>query len=125
MSLRRLGLCLAAAAFTLMGGETIVYDRATEMTVVGILENVHEVKDPAGVAGIHFTLRFDRRSVDVFVAPEPFLRSLDIVFPRGIEFQVKGSKVKYSGGEVVLAREIRWESTNLLSLRDEQGKPFW
>ena len=37
---------------------------------------------------------------------------------------MKGSKIKFNGSQVVLAREVRLESTTVY-LRDDHGVPYW
>ena len=53
-----------------------------------------------------------------------YLKDFNTHFAKGDRIQVKGSKVKYNGGTVVLAREVRSEATTVY-LRDEQGVPYW
>jgi hypothetical protein len=62
--------------------------------------------------------------VDVYVAPADFVKIFDINFKKGQEIEVTGSKVKFQGEDVILAREIQIGRTTV-ALRDKDGTPLW
>lgn len=102
------------------------YDRTTTVDLFGTLQEVRHVRDPQGLAGVHLTVRLEKGgSADIYLAPAAFLKELEVEIPTGVQVQVKGSKVKFGGAEVVLAREVRWRASVTLTLRDPLGRPLW
>jgi hypothetical protein len=69
-------------------------------------------------------LQSGSETVDVYVGPSDFVKRFDVVFTQGDAIEVVGSKVKFDGAAVVLAREVRRGSITLV-LRDNRGMPFW
>ena len=128
MALMALVTLLAAAGmFKVNGDAGPRYERTTEIGVIGILQETREIPESQELSGVHLLVRNekDRGIVDVYVAPGRFLRDLGIIFNRGTEVTVKGSKVKVAGVDLVLARDIRWDSSKVLTLRYPDGRPFW
>jgi hypothetical protein len=60
----------------------------------------------------------------VHVAPELFLKELDMGFNKGDQLEIVGSKLKIDGVDEVLAKEIT-RGDNTLTLRDKKGVPVW
>jgi hypothetical protein len=96
------------------------------MTVVADLRVV-----PRGspLSGSHLIVRPESakensETIDVYLGPADFLKDFEVTFAKGDRVQVIGSKVKYGGAPVVLARQVRRDSTTLY-LRDEHGTPYW
>jgi hypothetical protein len=96
------------------------------MTVVA---DVREVPRGNPLSGSHLMVRLDSaketsETIDVYLGPANYLKDFEVTFAKGNRVQVIGSKVKYGGAPVVLARQVRRESTTLY-LRDENGTPYW
>ncbi len=62
--------------------------------------------------------------VDVYLCPKLFLDEMGVVFSKGDEIAVTGSKVKQDGADLVLAREVV-KGNDTLVLRDDKGNPVW
>ncbi len=100
------------------------YEPATVIDVMGTVEEVRDVTDPALIAGIHVTLHTDNESLHVYLSPSDFMHEFGFAIAKGDRVQVVGSKVKYGLAVLLLAREVRrYEAT--LYLRDKKGRPFW
>ncbi|MBI4903851.1 MAG: hypothetical protein HY820_09460 [Acidobacteria bacterium] len=95
------------------------------MDVTGALMDTRDVPEPPDVRGIHFLVRADETTVDVFVAPKQFYQGLGIKLRPGTALTITGSRVKCGTSYVVLARQIRWDGVNSLTLRDADGQPVW
>jgi hypothetical protein len=101
-----------------------VYDTATVITMAATVTETRLVPENQPLAGLHLMLRSGSEILDCYVGPSDFVKMFDVVFSKGNEIEVIGSKVKFNGWAVVLAREVRRGRINLL-LRDKRGVPFW
>jgi hypothetical protein len=98
------------------------YDRSTEVKVKGVVD---EVKGPAADGTIHITLKTDKEALDVSVAPEKFMKEMEITLAKGDSLEITGSKVVTAeGSSVLLAREIGRNGDTMM-MRDEKGAPVW
>jgi hypothetical protein len=105
------------------------YDTATNVNVMMVVTDVKDVAEGSPLNGLHLIVRPESakgnsETTDVYLAPDDYLKDFGCHFTKGDRIQVKGSKVKYNGGPVVLASEIRLEATTVY-LRDEHGVPYW
>ncbi len=122
-------LALAAAAVAPVlaqkpGGPK--YDPATEATFKGVIDDVHDRQCPiSGGMGAHFNLKMaDGKIIEVHLASTKFVKSYELVFNKGDEVEVIGSKVEFEGADAILAREVK-RGTDDFVFRDPQGKPIW
>jgi hypothetical protein len=105
------------------------YDSATTVDMMTVVADVREVPRGNPLSGSHLMVRLDSaketsETIDVYLGPANYLKDFEVTFAKGDRVQVIGSKVKYGGAPVVLARQVRRESTTLY-LRDENGTPYW
>jgi hypothetical protein len=105
------------------------YDTATTIDMMFVVTDTKEAPAGTPLSGYHLIVRPDSarigsETMDVYLAPADYLKGFDCHFAKGDRFQVKGSKIKYNGSTLVLAREVRLNSTTLY-LRDERGVPYW
>jgi|ERR1035438_4839538 hypothetical protein len=105
------------------------YDPATTIDMMVVVTDLKEVAAGNPLSGYHLIVRPESaragsETMDVYLAPADYLKDFDCHFAKGDRFQVKGSKIKYNGNTLVLAREVRLNSTTLY-LRDERGVPYW
>jgi len=105
------------------------YDASTNIDVMMVVADVKDVPSGNPLSGMHLIVRPESakgnsETTDVYLAPDDYLKDFGCHFTKGDRIQVKGSKVKYNGGPVVLAREVRLEATTVY-LRDEHGVPYW
>ncbi len=96
------------------------YDKSAEVKVKGVIDDVRTDADHS----IHLTLKTDKGPVEVFVAPEKFLKEMEISFAKGETIEVVGSQFSIDGNAILLAREVT-RNADVVTIRDEQGKPVW
>jgi DNA/RNA endonuclease YhcR with UshA esterase domain len=58
------------------------------------------------------------------LAATKYVKSYEMVFNKGDEVEVTGSKVKFNGADTILVREITRGQDSFV-FRDEKGKPVW
>lgn len=103
---------------------SIAYNSATELSIYGRVTEVRERDAPPTLKGIHVSLDVDGRLYQIYVCPAPFLKSFDITLQKGDGLQIKGSRIKFEGSELILARQLR-KQNDVLELRDAKGNPYW
>ena len=104
------------------------YDRATETTLKGTVEELKMVP-PSGAKPLAYLLTQTgpdktKDTVQVFLCPKSFLDELGIAFKADESIQITGSKVKQDGADLILAREVV-KSGETLTFRFQDGKPAW
>lgn len=106
------------------GSQTVgqKYDLTTETKLKGTVDEVKVVPGPS--EGVHLMLKSGTETTLVHVAPEAFLKEMDVTFDKGDQIELLGSKIKVDGQDEVLAREIT-KNGNQLTLRDKKGMPIW
>jgi hypothetical protein len=101
------------------------YNIKTEVDFIGAIVKVREVPRGEAFAGIHLTIQSKGEAIEVYLGPADFIKLMDMPLRAGLkDVGVTGSKVKFDGNDLVLARELRVDKT-VLSLRDEKGFPNW
>jgi hypothetical protein len=100
------------------------YDKATETTIKGPIQEVKLVDTPSGVQGTHLMMKQGTQTIEVFAGPAPYFARQNITFTKGTAIEVLGSKVQVQGVTALLAREIKMGGKTL-KLRDESGQPAW
>jgi hypothetical protein len=111
-----------------------VYNTATAIDFFATVTEAREV--PAGnpLAGLHILVKAKGDILDVYVAPTAFAVKYGMVFAKGNDVHVIGSKVKFGETDVVLARQIttlklnpktgRYGEDTAFYMRNDEG-PFW
>ena len=100
------------------------YDAATVIDVDATVMDVREVPRNNPLGGVHLTVKIESETIDVYLGPADYLKEFEITFAKGDKIELIGSKVKFDGARIVLARQVRREETTLY-LRDAKGKPHW
>jgi hypothetical protein len=102
------------------------YDRAAETVFKGVVEEVKDRECPiSGGMGAHLMLKLgDGQVLEVHLATTKFVQSYELVFSKGDEIQVTGTKVKFEDKDAILAREIK-KGNDIFVFRDKDGKPVW
>jgi hypothetical protein len=100
------------------------YDVATVIDVDATVMDLREVARNNPLSGLHLTVKIESDTIDVFLGPVDFLKEFEITFAKGDKLEIIGSKVKFGGAHIVLARQVRRDETTLY-LRDAKGKPHW
>lgn len=116
---------LAASAFSQSPPR---YNPATETTVKGTVGELKFVPPSGGKPIAYLVTKTgpdkDKDTVQIYLCPKSFLDQLGIVFKADEAIEVKGSKVKQDGADLILAREIVKEGETL-TFRFPDGKPAW
>ena len=103
------------------------YDPATETTLKGMIEEVKEQECQMcrmGTTGTHLMVKSDSETMEIHLGPTSFLNEKKFSFAKGDQIEVVGSKVKFNGGDAVIAREVK-KGDQTLTLRNAQGIPQW
>jgi hypothetical protein len=104
------------------------YDPATETMVKGTVGELKLVP-PTGAKAIAFLATKtgpdkEKDTVQIFLCPKSFLDQMGIIFKADEAIEVKGSKVKQDGADLILAREMVKGGETLI-FRFPDGKPAW
>lgn len=125
---RLLQLAVIALLATSAFSQTPRYDPATETTVKGTVGELKFVPPTGGKPIAYLVTKTgpdkDKDTVQIYLCPKSFLDQLGIVFKADEVIEVKGSKVKQDGADLILAREIVKEGETL-TFRFPDGKPAW
>ncbi len=115
-------LTVLLASTTVRGGTApaLEYDKSAEVEVKGVIDDVKTAADHI----IHLTLKKGNDSLDLLIAPEKFLKEMEISFEKGEAIEVLGSQRTVDGNVILLVREVR-HNGDVMTMRDEQGKPVW
>jgi hypothetical protein len=105
------------------------YDSATSVDMMTVVADLREVPRGSPLSGSHLIVRPESaketsETIDVYLGPATYLKDFEVTFAKGERVQVIGSKVKYGGASIILARQVRRDSTTIY-LRDEHGIPYW
>jgi hypothetical protein len=124
-----LALAVPSEQKDVVAGEEPRYESSSNIDAMMIVSDVKEVPPGSALSGMHLLMRPESskpnaETTDVYLAPDDYLKDFGCHFGKGDRLQVKGSKVKFNGSQIVLAREVRMESTTVY-LRDEHGVPYW
>jgi hypothetical protein len=101
-----------------------MYDPNTETTFKAVVQEVKEVPGPGRGTGTHLTVKSGNDVYDVHVGPTWYLKQQKCTFATGDEVEVTGSKVKYQGADVIIARQIKKDG-GAWTLRNARGIPLW
>jgi hypothetical protein len=98
------------------------YDLTTETKLKGTVEEVKQDTRPG--EGEHLMVKSGSDTILVHVAPELFLKEIEVELNKGDSVEITGSKLKIDGADEVLAKEIT-KGQNTFTLRDKKGVPIW
>lgn len=104
------------------------YDPATETTVKGTVQEL-KLLPPTGGRPIAYLVTKtgpdkEKDTVQIFLCPKSFLDEIGIAFKPDEAIEVRGSKVKQDGADLILAREMV-KGGDTLTFRFPNGKPAW
>ncbi|HTQ79051.1 MAG TPA: hypothetical protein VMM92_03580 [Thermoanaerobaculia bacterium] len=114
----------AAAPGAGAGGGMPRYEKASETTLKGPIEEVKMVDTPSGVQGTRLILKQGDKKIEVYAGPAPFFARAKITFTKGEMIEVTGSKVEIQGTPALLAKQIS-KGGQIIVLRDDAGRPVW
>jgi|SRR5581483_568653 len=113
-------------AFSQQKSNVPKYDLAQEVTVKGVVDEVVDRNCPvSGTLGAHLILKVaSGDTIEVHLAPTKFVKNYELVFAKGDQVEVVGSKVNFEGKDTIFARQIT-RGTDSFVFRDDKGKPVW
>jgi len=104
------------------------YDPATETTVKGTVGELKLVPPTGGKPIAYLVTKTgtdkEKDKVQIFLCPKSFLDQMGIAFKTDEAIELKGSKVKQDGADLILAREMV-KGGETLTFRFPDGKPAW
>jgi DNA/RNA endonuclease YhcR with UshA esterase domain len=102
------------------------YNPATETVIKGTVDEVRDRECPvSGGVGSHIVLKIgDGKTIEVHLATTKFMKNYDLVFNKGEQLEVTGSKVTFEGVETIFAREVK-RGNDTFVFRDKEGNPVW
>ncbi len=104
------------------------YDAATETTIKGAVGELKLVPPTGGKQIAYLVMKTgpdkEKDMIDVFLCPKTFLDQMGISFTADEKIEVKGSKVKRDGTDLILTREMV-KGGETLTFRFPDGKPAW
>lgn len=101
------------------------YNPATESTFKGTVEEVRDRQCPvSGGMGAHVILKVSDKTIEVHLATTKFMKNYELVFSKGDQIEVTGSKVTFEGVETIFAREVK-RGNDTFVFRDKDGNPVW
>jgi hypothetical protein len=105
------------------------YETSSNVDIIVVISDVKNVPLGSALNGTHLLVRPESskpnaETTDVYLAPDEYLKDFGCTFAKGNKLQVKGSKIRYNGSQLILAREVRLDSTTVY-LRDDHGVPYW
>jgi hypothetical protein len=104
------------------------YDPATETTVKGTVGELKLVSAAGSKPLAYLVMKTgpdkEKDTVQILLCPKSFLDRMGIAFRVDEAIEVRGSKVKQGGADLILAREMVKEGETL-TFRFQNGKPAW
>jgi hypothetical protein len=100
------------------------FNPATMVELQGSITAVRQVPAGSPLEGLHLTVKSKTSTVDVYLAPNDFLKIFKTNFPVGANVRVVGSKVNFANADVILSNEVDIGITEII-LRDGSGAPVW
>ena len=100
------------------------YEKKSEITLKGPIQEVKAYPTVSGVEGTHLMLKDGKQRIEVFAGPTLFLKQMGATFAKGETIEVIGSKMEIRGISALLARKIK-KGAKTFEFRDEQGTPLW
>lgn len=109
-----------------MNANNRTYDTSTIATVSGTVQRVDKVQSTKGPCeGIHLSFVDESGdSLTVHLGPSWFIENQDAQIAEGDEITVTGSKVTMEGAAALIAAKVA-RGEEVLTLRDEMGRPVW
>ena len=100
------------------------YDLHTETKLKGTVEEVKLPPKGNEKDVVHLMMKNGDDLIDLYFCPKSFMDDMGVSFSKGDELAFTGSKVKYGGADLILAREVV-KGSDTLVLRDDKGNPVW
>lgn len=104
------------------------YDSATETTIKGTVGELKFVPPTGGKPIAYLVTKTgpdkEKDTVQIFLCPKSFLDQMGVAFKADEAIEIKGSRVKQEGADLILAREML-KGGDTVTFRFPDGKPAW
>jgi hypothetical protein len=100
------------------------YDPQTETKAKGVVDEVNLLSFGSRKDFTELIIKSGEDKVHIYVCPKPYQEEMGIIFTKGDEIAVTGSKVKQEASDVILVRELV-KGSDTLMFRDNKGNPVW
>lgn len=106
--------------------KTMQYDRGTVETLSGTVIEVERLapRRLERLSQVHLLLKTDEEAVIVRLGPESWLAKHDFNLAPGDLLSITGSRVNHPRQTFLIAGKVK-KGNQILSLRDENGRPLW
>jgi hypothetical protein len=113
----------AAAA---RAAKTVQYDRGTVETLSGTVMEVERLapRRVERLSQVHLLLKTGGETITVKLGPESWLTQQNFNLAPGDQVTITGSRINRLRQSFLIAGEVR-KGNQVLSLRDENGRPLW
>ncbi len=119
--------CMALpGAFGISGKSPRLYNPSAVVTLQGTVKKVKVIAGGQGsFTGPLLTMKSNHgKKLRVRLGPIGYVASKGFNFTKGDKIAVTGSKVRYKGKSILIARVVKMDGKSLL-LRNRQGVPDW
>lgn len=102
-----------------------LYDVKTVETISGVVTDINKIYPEKNMShGIHLTLSTANGSISIHLGPGWYIENQEVQISKDDNVTVTGSRVKYDGNDVIIAKEVA-KGDQVLVLRDDEGYPLW
>ena len=102
-----------------------LYNPGTVETISGEVESVSTFTPGKGISnGVHIKVKTDKETISAHLVPFWYIDNQEIKISTGDKVEVTGSKVTFDGSPAIIAKDVR-KGDQVLTLRDENGLPYW
>jgi hypothetical protein len=100
------------------------YDLHTEMKAKGVVDEVKPLQLGTKEDTTELMVKSGSDVLVIFLCPKAYQEEMSIIFSKGDEIAVTGSRVKREGSDIILVREVV-KGNDTMVLRDDKGNPVW
>ncbi len=119
-------IMIASSAFAQgMGHRRMFYDQSTVTTISGTIQSVDTLSGRRGnFHMIQLTVKDSSGTIAVNIGPTFYRDDQKISFKAGDAVEVTGSRMEFSGNDVIMAAQVKTGGKTYV-LRDDTGRPVW
>lgn len=100
------------------------YDTRTVVELECTVVDARIVAPPNRLSGVFLRVKVEEGVLDVYLGPVGYVMEFEEIYRKGSRVYIAGSRVRFEGSTLILARELRNGGATLY-LRDRQGQPYW
>jgi len=119
------GLAILALLLLSPRRHPYAYNTSAEARIQGVVQEVQEFYCPVtGETGTHLKVATEKGTLQVHVAPSRFLSGKQWQFVKGDRVEIIGAPISVQGRQGLVARIVR-DGSEVVAVRQENGKPLW